>query len=473
MRIIGREAEIDVLESCLSSNRPEFLAVYGRRRVGKTYLIREYFHDYFSFYATGVPNVTTREQLKTFNRSLRDYGDSNKNIPADWFEAFARLQKILESDSVKRCPVSGKLIVFLDELPWMDTAKSDFKSALDYFWNSWGCMQEKLLLIICGSATSWIIENVICNTGGLYNRITRQMYLAPFNLRECEMLLLGNGMVMTRRQIIDCYMVFGGIPYYLNLLDSRLSLSQNIDILLFKENGSLYLEFDRLFASLFKHPGRYMEIIREIAQKKCGLTRVELSRNTKIGDGEPLTKALKELEQCGFIRKYKNAAKKKQGYYYQIIDPFVLFFLEYLENRKFDSWMSYIGTPKYYAWSGNAFEIVCLNHIHQIKAALGVSGVCSSEYSWRSRASSPGAQIDLLIDRRDGIINICEIKYSSGEFEIDAAYARNLINKVECFRTEIQPDSALHLTVISAEGIRQNKYSGLVQWVITAEQLFM
>ena len=472
MRIIGRKNEISVLESCLESKRPEFIAVYGRRRVGKTYLIREYFHDNFSFYATGVPNAKTREQLKTFNECLKEYGASEKNIPSDWLEAFGRLRGILEADTVKRDTASGKRIVFLDELPWMDTARSDFKSALDYFWNSWGSAQSDLVLIICGSATSWIIDNVICNTGGLYNRITRQLYLPPFSLRECEMLLENNDMVMTRRQIIDCYMIFGGIPYYLNLLDRRLSLAQNVDNLLFNENGGLYYEFERLFASLFKHAEKHMEIIREIASKKQGVTRVRLSQNKKIGDGEPLTKALKELEQCGFIRKYKDYTKNKQGYFYQIIDPFVLFSLEYLDNRKYSSWSVNIGTPGYYAWSGNAFETVCLNHIEQIKTTLGISGISSSEYSWRSRESVPGAQIDLLLDRRDGIINICEIKYSVDKFEIDAAYEKNLINKRETFRKEASPSGALHLTLISANGVKANQYSEIIQQIITSDDLF-
>ena len=472
MQIIGRKKEIDFLGSCLNSARPEFLAVYGRRRVGKTYLIREYFHDSFSFYATGIPNVKTREQLKIFRDCLHRYGDPHKNIPSDWLEAFGRLRSVLEAENVNRDPVSGRRVVFLDELPWMDTAKSDFKSALDYFWNSWGCMQQDLLLIICGSATSWIIDNVICDTGGLYNRITRQMYLPPFSLKECEELLQSNGMVMTRRQIIDCYMIFGGVPYYLNLLDRRLSLPQNVDMLLFNENGSLYAEFDRLFASLFKHSGKHIEIIHEIIRRKSGTTRIELSQNPRIGDGQPLTKALKELEQCGFIRKYKNPVKEKQGYFYQIVDPFTLFSLEHTEKRRTDSWSANIGTPRYYAWSGNAFETVCLNHISQIKAALGISGVSTSEYSWKSRESSPGAQIDLLIDRRDGVINLCEMKYSASAFEINADYAKNLINKVDCFRHEVSTDSAVHITIISAEGIAQNRYAGMVQQVITAEDLF-
>lgn len=472
MEIIGRVKQQDLLQECLESKRPEFLVVYGRRRVGKTYLIRQYFNDTFSFYATGAPNIKTREQLKIFNESLIQYGANEKTIPVDWFEAFRRLREILESGKVKRDSVSGKLVIFLDELPWMDTARSDFKSALDYFWNSWGSAREDVFLIVCGSATSWIIDNILENTGGLYNRITRQLHLLPFSLGECEQLLKSNRVEMTRRQIMECYMILGGIPYYLNLLDRRLSLSQNIDELLFKENGNLFYEFERLFASLFKKPERHMEIISELAKHRNGTLRATLAQNKKIGDGEPLTKALNELEQSGFIRKYTNYSYKKQGFFFQIIDPFVLFCLGYIEERKFDTWSDYTNSPGYYNWCGNAFEITCLNHVEQIKSKLGILGVASQQYAWISKESEPGARIDLLIDRRDGIINVCEMKYTMQEYEIDAEYEKKLVNKLEAFRKEAAPDKALHLTLVSAQGLKKGAYSGGVQRIITADDLF-
>lgn len=473
MNIIGRKKECDLLDRCLESKRPEFMVVYGRRRVGKTFLIREYFKDRFSFYATGVPNTNTREQLKVFKAALEQYGDSENTIPRDWMEAFGRLRTILKSDNVRRDPGSGKKVVFLDELPWMDTVRSDFKSALDYFWNSWGSFQTDLLLIVCGSATSWIMDNLVKSTGGFYNRITRQMHLLPFTLAECEKLLESNGIVMTRGQIIDCYMIFGGIPYYLNLLDRRYSLPQNVDMLLFAEDGGLYYEYDRLFASLYKHPERHMEIIRELGNRKCGVTRAELASNKKIGNGELLTNALIDLEQCGFIRKYQNYTSSKQGFYYQLIDPFVLFCIHYLEERSFNSWSEYINSPGFYAWRGNAFEIVCLNHVEEIKKKLGVSGVSSMQYSWKSKESVPGVQIDLLIDRRDDIINICEMKYTSDEFEISAVYDENLRRKVETFRRETASKKALHLTLVSAQGLKPGSYSASVQQLVTADDLFV
>ena len=472
MKLLGRRREQIMLRDCLQSGRPEFLVVYGRRRVGKTYLIREYFNNQFAFYATGVSNQKTRDQLKAFNESLRQFGDSVRTIPTDWMEAFGRLRALLEGEEVQREIVSKKRVVFLDEVPWMDTARSDFKSALDFFWNSWASAQSDLLLIVCGSATSWIIRHFFRDTGGFYNRITRQIHLLPFSLRECEELFAENQMAMTRKAIIESYMVFGGVPYYLNMFDRRFSLAQNIDTLLFHEDSPLRYEYDRLFQSLFKHSEKHSAIIQSMARKKEGMTRVELAKVKAVGEGEPLTKALSELEECGFIRKYKNFTKKKQGYFYQITDSFVLFHFAFLQKHKIGSWMSYINTPGYYSWCGNAFEMVCLNHIRQIKEVLGITGVESAEYAWRSSHSSPGAQIDLMIDRRDDVINVCEMKYAQIPFVIDSTYEKQLLHKLSAFAEETSSKKSLHLTIICADGLSRNSHSGIVQHEIGGEELF-
>ena len=467
--MIGRIAEKETLLRCVNSGRPEFAVVYGRRRVGKTYLIKEFFGGSFSFYATGINNQNTKGQLKAFNTSLMQYGCSDKTIPKDWFEAFLRLKDILESGNVKRDSVTRRRIVFLDELPWMDTAKSDFKSALDYFWNSWGSTQKDLMLIVCGSATSWIINNLLTDKGGFYNRITRRIYLAPFSLKECSDLLEQNSVIMSKKQIIETYMIFGGIPYYLNMLNERLSLAQNVDALIFDEYGDLHNEYRDLFGSLFRNPEKHNHVINALSKCKDGLTRVELAKVPVIGDGEPLTKTLSELTECGFIRKYRNYTTPKQGCLYQIIDPFLLFSLKCTVDGSISSWTSYINSPGYYAWRGNAFEILCLNHINEIKKALGISGVETHEYAWRSKKTEPGAQIDLLIDRKDGIINICEMKYSDKEFVITGEEEENLIHKREAFREETNPDKALHITLISVSGVKDNKYKSVAQQIINVE----
>lgn len=472
MSVIGREREKQILSKCLDSKRPEFLVVYGRRRVGKTYLIREFFNERFSFYTTGIPDAKTRNQLKAFNESLIYYGDSSNTIPKDWFEAFRRLRTILESKEVYRDASSKKRVVFIDEAPWMDTARSDFKSAFDYFWNSWGSSQDDLLLIICGSATSWIISNILNDKGGFHNRITRQIYISPFTLGECRRFYDANGIKLNREQMIESYMVFGGIPYYLNLLDSRLSLAQNIDSLIFDERGDLHYEYDHLFRSLFKKADNHVKIIETIAGRKRGLQRTDLVEKSGVSDGEGLTKALRELEQCGFIRRYNNYTTSQKGSFYQVTDPFVLFCL-YLRSGKIKTWEFFLKSPGYFAWRGNAFETVCLWHIPQIKAALGISGIESSEYSWRSKKKKDGAQIDLLIDRRDDVINLCEMKCTEKIYEITESYRENLINKVTAFTEEVNPKKSVHVTLITSNGYKPNEYSDVVQNSVDPDSLFM
>lgn len=469
--MVGRRKEQDILNKALLSKKAEFLVVYGRRRVGKTYLVKEYFNNRFTFYATGLTQTKTKGQLKEFSHALLEAGADDSNI-SDWSDAFGRLKGLLQKDNIKRDAVSGKRVIFLDEVPWMDTPRSGFKAALEYFWNSWASTQKDLLLIVCGSATSWIIENLLDNKGGFYNRITGRVHLKPFSLGECELLFNANGINLTRHQMIESYMIFGGIPYYIEQFDRRLGLAENVNELLFEESGNLYYEHEALLGSLFKNYKKHADILSVMQKNKSGTTRVDLSADKRIGDGEPLTKALRELEQCGFIRKYQNFTQKKQGAYYQIVDPFILFSFRFLKEKKHNNWLSYVNTPSYFAWIGNAFETVCLIHTSQIKKELGISGIESNEYAWRSSTSSPGAQIDLIIDRKDGVINLCEAKYTGGKFTIDKKYAESLQNKMNAFINETHCKSAVHITLISASGINHNEHAGVVQRVIDGDALF-
>lgn len=470
--MIGRKEEIDYLNHLLDSKRPEFLAVYGRRRVGKTYLIKEFFNNSFSFYTTGVQKGNTKQQLRIFREALVKYGDQTKTIPKDWFEAFTRLENVLSGDVVNRDYRSGRRIIFLDELPWMDTARSDFKSALEYFWNSWGSSQKDLILIVCGSATSWMINNIAKDTGGFYNRLTGQIHLMPFALGECEQLFAANNLSMTRKQMIDSYMIMGGIPYYLNYLKPGLSLVQNIEALFFHENSPLRYEYDQLFSSLFKNADNYKAIIKELSTRKSGLTRTELDESKHTVSGKDLTRCLEDLEQCGFIRKYRNFTTHTKGCLFQLIDPLCLFSLTILEPGKISSWMDFIETPAYYSWCGLAFETVCLQHIPQIKKALGISGISCQIYSWRSKKADPGAQIDLLIDRKDDVINLCEAKYSNNEYELEKDEYTKLQNRIAAFQNETKTKKSIHITMITSNGIRANKYSGLVQNAVIGDELF-
>ena len=470
--MIGRNEELKTLQELLSSNKPEFVALYGRRRVGKTYLIKEFFNNTFSFYVTGVQNSTSKMQLRIFKEALVKYGDKNKAVPKDWFEAFARLEQLLQSNDVYTDYASGKKIVFLDELPWMDSPRSDFKSALDYFWNSWGSSEKDLILIVCGSATSWIINNIVKDTGGFYNRLTKQIRLMPFNLSECQKFLESNNIHFNRKQIVESYMIFGGIPYYLNYLKPGYSLAQNIEMLFFHENGPLRYEFDQLFKALFRNSQQYIDIIRELSKTKYGRTRNELLESGKTVTGKELTACLENLEQCGFIRKYTDFKTPKNGCHFQLIDPLCLFYLHFIENERIDSWLGILGTPKHSSWCGLAFEKVCLQHTNQMKKALGISGITSREFSWSSKNSTPGAQIDLIIDRNDEVINICEMKYYKEAFTINSKYEDSLNYKLATLQKETNTPKALWITLITFAGLNHNEHSGNVICELTADDLF-
>ena len=469
--IIGRKEEQQILHSAAQSENSEFVAVYGRRRVGKTYLIRETFGYKFTFQHTGLAKGNTKEQLFSFAISLRDAGYDDCPIPKSWLEAFSLLSAYLKNSA------DEKKIVFLDELPWMDTPRSNFISAFEHFWNGWASARKDIVLIICGSATSWIINKVINDHGGLHNRVTKQIALQPFTLKECEMFAQSKGLEMSRYQLAECYMVFGGIPYYWSLLEKGLSLAQNIDKIIFAKNGKLSNEFNQLYASLFKSPEQYIDIVTALGKKKVGMTREEIIAATDKYSNGALSKVLDELEYCGFIRKYNGFDKKSKQAIYQLIDNYTLFYFKFIqqnENNDEHFWSASIDSAMHRAWSGLAFERLCMAHTQQIKAALGIAGVLSNVYSWRKGADemSDGAQIDLLIDRKDQVINLCEMKYSLSEYVIDAEYERKLRNKKSVFIDTTNTRKAVHLTMVTTFGIKANAHSGIVQNEITLEDLF-
>ena len=472
MNVIGREREIKELKDTLESKKAEFVVLYGRRRVGKTYLIKEFFNNKFSFYASGLNNESKSYQLKNFQNALKEYGFNEKEEVKDWLDAFSLLKKLLESDIVYRDSKTNKRIIFLDELPWMDTPRSDFKAALDLFWNTYASSQKDIVLIVCGSATSWILKNMVKDEGGFYNRLTRKIHLLPFSLKECMNLSNFLKLKYNKNQIAECYMVFGGIPYYWSLLKKEFSIPQNIDYLIFDESGTLHDEYQALFKSLFSSKGKHREVIEALIKKKSGMRRKELANIKNIGDGKTLTTTLEELEECGFIREFDNYKTSINNKFYQVIDPLVLFANSFLINKEYDRWISFINTPAYYSWSGHAFEILCLNNIESIKKALGISGVSTKNYSWRSKISDKEAQIDLLIHRKDMVINICEMKYSRSEFTITKEYEDNLSNKLDTFINEVKPKEQLRLTLITFNGLKHNEHSQIVVSEITSSELF-
>ncbi|MDZ4703615.1 MAG: ATP-binding protein [Saprospiraceae bacterium] len=457
-KITGRKEETALLKSMESFDRSVFVAVYGRRRVGKTFLIRSVFEGRFAFQLTGIANLETAHQLVNFHAALvRHFPQfEDKPVAKDWFYALQQLTTALET-----LPASGKKILFLDELPWLDTPNSLFISALEHFWNSWASARTDIILVVCGSAASWMINQLINNTGGLYNRVTHRIALEPFTLAECEAFFQAKLPGFDRYQLLQLYMVFGGIPFYLEAIDPRKSATQNINDLCFTQRGSLRSEFEKLYNSLFNKADRHIAVIEALAKKAQGLDRKALLKAAKLPDGGNTSLVLKELEESNFIRRYNSFGKLKNNALYQLSDFYSLFYLKFIQENSRDEnfWLKGSDTPEIRAWSGYAFEQVCLCHLRQIKHALGISSVQAQSSAWSGSNGDEKAQIDLVIDRRDQVVNLCEMKFSIKSFTIDKEYAENLQRKIGLFREVTKTKKATWLTFISTFGITPNAYA--------------
>jgi len=468
---IGREYEITQLEKYRDSKESEFVIVYGRRRVGKTFLIKEFFDDTYDFKVTGLYKKPKKTQLKSFYLALLEYGSDIKRIPSDWLEAFDALKKLLKGIKEDR-----RKIVFIDELPWLDTRQSEFIAAFEAFWNGWGAQQNDLMLIACGSATTWITNKILSDKGGLFNRAARRLYLMPFTLRETEQYLHSRGIHWNRYDVVECYMAMGGIPYYLKLLDNELSYPANMDTIFFKQKGPLWDEFDHLYKTLFGSSKLYMKVIETLSTKKSGLTRKEIVQEARMEDNGLLTEVLKNLKDSNFIRAYNTFGYEEKNVVYQLADYFTLFHFRFLKGKQNPDehfWTHYLDHPAKSSWAGQTFELVCKDHIAQIKKAAGMSALLTDISSWRGESESGKAQIDLVIDRRDRTINLCEIKYSTGEYVISGEYETTLRRKIQVFREATKTRKALQLMMITTYGVRPNAHSGILQSQITMDDLFV
>lgn len=471
MKIIGRRQELDLLGKLKDNKSSSFVAVYGRRRVGKTFLIRHAFKNQFDFYMTGMWKVSLSQQLANFHTALIKYdpGSSEREPARDWFMAFQQLSQLLESRTHE------KKIIFLDELPWLDTAQSNFMPALEHFWNSWASARTDIILIACGSAAGWMINKLINHKGGLHNRVTHRIRLEPFTLMECEEFLKYKRAIFDRYQIVQLYMVMGGVPFYLEQINNSQSAAQNINRLCFEKDGILRTEFDNLYKSLFDNAEKHIAVIESLSKRTKGMTRGELIERANLSMGGSATRVLGELEESGFIRKYISYGKKERNSLYQLADFYSLFYLKFIKKSNVldeNSWINGLDSPEQRAWSGYAFEQVCLAHVKEIKQALGISGVQTTTSSWVSNGS-PGAQIDLVIDRRDQVINICEMKFSINQFTINKKYANELREKVRIFKEEVKTRKSVFLTMITTFGLTKNQYStSLVQNDLTMDVLF-
>ena len=477
-KIIGRQAEIRELNERYNSDKAELIVVYGRRRVGKTFLVRETFKNRITFYHTGLSpydenrRIGKREQLEHFYHSLLSYGLEETSCPKDCMQAFYMLENLLASLDDGR-----PQLVFIDELPWMDTPGSKFITAFEAFWNGWASARDNMKCIVCGSATSWMADNMINNHGGLYGRQTCEIKLSPFSLNECEQFFISRDMDLTHYDLAEVYMSVGGIPYYLDKFKKGYSVAQNIDRLFFATNAPLRNEFERLFASLFSKPELYAKIVRKLSTRHCGFSRADIVDYLGISSGAGVTKMLNTLEASDFIIGYRPLDAGKREQLYRLTDPFCSFFLHFVENDRNndpDFWQHNQNKASINSWRGIAFEDICITHIGQIKKALGIAGVASTEstLTLRGDASYRGTQIDLVIERDDRVVNLCEMKFYNGEFEIDKEYDLVLRNRISILQSYLKRRQSIHLTFITSFGVKFNKYSGIVQQSICLDELF-
>ena len=475
-KLIGRKNEREQFDDIYATKKPALVAVYGRRRVGKTFLVRQHFNNNFDFSFTGNYQMSRQGQLSLFNQELRRFSGQDYPLVKDWFSAFEQLRQYLSSLDNER------LVLFFDELPWMETPKSNFIQAFSYFWNTWASTRQGLKLFVCGSSTTWMMENLIGDKGGLYGRVTHTIYLAPFTLGETEAYLHANGIRWNRYQMLETYMIMGGIPFYLEMLKPKLTFDQNIDNLFFAANAPLRMEYGFLFRSLFNDAQLYRQVVETIAKRSQGMTRQQIKEELRLGDGGVLTVVLENLVRCDFLRRYAAFGKSERNALYQLTDLFSLFHLRFVaDNNGQDAqfWSNMRENPSRVAWRGYAFEQVCLHHIPQIKEAIGIKAVLSNVCSWScptftDKDGNPwqGTQIDLLIDRRDQVINICEMKYANDVYIIDKDYEERLRRRLSTFQHLTRTRKALHLTFITTYGLSRNTHSGNVQTEVTMGDLF-
>ena len=472
-RLIGRERECEELGWAMKSQRSEFVIMYGRRRIGKTFLVRRYFNDKYSFHYVGAHKQPRSVQLQNFREALIRFS-ADRNIPAleNWHEAFLRLEAYLE-----RCNEERK-VVFFDEMPWMDTQGSDFVAELEYFWANWVQNRDDIVFIACGSATSWMKEKLEENQGGLHNRITHRIYLRPFYLSECKTYLAEHGFEWDDYQILQCYMLFGGVPYYLSLLRPYLSLPENVDALIFRRGGDLSDEFNELYSALFKKADRYINIIRLLATKRQGFLRGEIEEATGYSGGG-LSKMLDNLERCDFIIAYNQYGNKNKQTLYRLADFYTLFYFRFVENnrsRDEQYWQHHFTDRSVESWEGFTFEEICLRHLPHIKQGLGISGMATESSSWRfipkKGDTRKGAQIDLVISRADKIIHIVEMKFCETPFVIRKDYEELLKTRKSLFMEITGITRGPVLTFITPMGLSQGPHSSIVHSQLTAKHLF-
>ena len=467
-KLVSRKRECDELQRCLESDRSELVIISGRRRIGKTYLIDKFFNYKYDFTFVGEHKTPATVQIQNFMRAIHRHSKKQQPKAATWYDAFNALEDYLET-----LPSNRKKVIFIDEMPWMDTQRSNFVSALENFWNGWGNRRTDIMLIATGSATSWMADKIEGNQGGLHARITCNLHLSPFNLRETEEYLRQRDCQWDRYQLLQCHMIFGGVPFYLSLLNPADSLAQN-----FAEGAQLKGEFDELYNALFAQADSYVSVVKLLSENKSGMTREDILRATGI-EGAFLSKILKNLERCDFITRLSQYGNKTRNSLFRLTDFFTLFYYKFIEpnNTKDERWWSNnIDSRSVSSWMGLSFELVCLSHHRQIKTALGIAGVGTSVSTWRSKADAesgtPGFQIDLIIERADRIIHLCEMKFSTDLYGITDSYEMKLRERTGLFRLATKNKKALVITFVTTYGVVNGKHKSIVHSEVKMDDLF-
>ncbi|MEA3448104.1 MAG: ATP-binding protein [Bacteroidota bacterium] len=470
MNLIGRIKEIEILKESEKSNKSELVAVYGRRRIGKTFLIREVYKSRIIFEVTGLHNGTMKDQLKNFYTQLTNSFKKNSKqikIPNDWSDAFGMLEMCIDNLKGK-----GKKVIFIDELPWMATKRSKFLMWFENFWNSYCTQRNDLIVVICGSAAAYMVKDIIQNKGGLHNRVTKNIRLLPFNLHETKLFLESRNIKLENYDILLLYMAIGGVPHYLEMIKKGKSVAQNIDSLCFEHGGELLNEFNEVFASLFENSNTHTMMIRALAGTNKGLTRKELLKKCKLQQSGFTSSVLNELIESGFVSQYTPFSKKNRNSLFRLSDEYCMFFLKFIEpNKKTGkgTWEKLSVKQSFKSWTGFAYETICLKHIQQIKNELGIGNVFTIHSSWKSDT----AQIDLVIDRDDNRINLCEIKFYNTVYTINKATHENLRHKIRCFREDVKTRKGVYFTLITSFGLKENSYSlNIIENSITMDCLF-
>jgi AAA+ ATPase superfamily predicted ATPase len=468
-----RKIEREILLKTLVTANSEFIALYGRRRIGKTYLVRETFKTHIVFEFVGTKDSPARSQIENYTRALqRAFSTKIKTPPKNWHEALDLLIEVLGNPARSS---RQKKVIFFDELPWLASRKSGFIEALDYLWNSYLSKRNDIVLVVCGSAANWMISNVVNNKGGLHNRITRPpLRMSPFTLIETRDYFRSRNIDLSEEQITELYMVTGGVAYYLNLYERGDSAAQFINRNFFGASSELRDEFDRLFSSLFDKFDTHMAIIKLLGKHSSGLSQKEIAAKLKTSTGGTFTKILTELEKSDFISFWPQLEHRKKDGIFRLVDEYTLFYLFWVDPLGAradlrDYWQKQIGKPRHYSWLGHAFEALCAKHAPELVKSLGVSGLTNRFYSFQGE----NTQIDMIIDRSDRCMNLCEMKYTLYPYEMTGAEASKLKERRLHLSKKTTKKTQVFLTLVTPQPAVKNKhYLSCVDKEINLSELF-